>query len=96
MTPDFKIGDTIKVVTRLIDDAGNAVDVSSKILRSVLKSGSTEIVGVTQLLDQFTVEAIFDTTGAPAGRYQTDVRYDDGVESFSTPTVIINLGAKVS
>jgi hypothetical protein len=95
-TPIFKIGDTIKVVSRLKEDDGTPINISTKTIRSVLKRGEVEIVGTVSLLDNFTVQSLFDTTAAEAGKHQTDIRFTEGTESFATPTVVIEIVEKVS
>lgn len=94
--PVFKVGDTIKVVSILKEDDGTPINISTKTVRSVLKKGLVEIVGTVSLLDNFTVQSIFQTTTAEAGRYQTDIRFTEGTESFSTPIVMVELVEKVS
>lgn len=97
-SPSFKIGDTIKVVSRLYD-GDTPVDISTKTIRSVLKRLDVEIVGVVQLLDNFTSLTLFSTstiTEAQIGKYQTDIRFTENGESFATPTVIVDIGVKIS
>lgn len=96
MQPAYKIGDTIKVVSRLYEDDGTAFDISTKTVRSVLKKDLEEIVGVNQMIDAFTVVTTFSTATATVGKYQTDVRFTEGSESFSTPIVVVDIGARVS
>jgi len=95
-SPIFKIGDTIKVVSRLFEDDGTPFPINTKVIRSVLKKGAEEIVGVNQLVDNFTVTTIFQTNAASTGRYQTDIRFTEGTESFSTPVVVVDLGPRIS
>jgi len=94
----FKVGDTIKVVSRLYEDDGVSFDISDLTVRSVLKLESVEIVGVTTLIDDFTLQTVFDTTSATRGQYQTDVRFTNPStgQSFSTPTQVVDLQARIS
>lgn len=94
--PIFKVGDTIKVVSRLYEDNGTSVDISAKTILSVLKRGEVEIVGINQLTDDFTLLTIFNTTGIAVGKYQTDIRFSKGSESFSTPTVVVDIQPRIS
>lgn len=94
--PIFKVGDTIKVVTRLKEDDGTPVDISTKTILSVLKRGEVEIPGVKQLTDDFTLVTVFNTNGASVGKYQTDVRFTEGTESFATPTVVVDIQPRIS
>lgn len=99
MTEQFKIGDTIKIVSRLYENDGTGIDISSKTIRSVLKNQLLEIVGVTQLLDNFTLMTVFSTasiTEATKGKFQTDIRFTENGESFSTPTNVIEITTRVS
>lgn len=95
-SPIFKIGDTIKVVSRLKEDDGTPVDLTTKTILSVLKRGDVEITGVNQLTDDFTLLTIFSTTGILIGKYQTDIRFTEGSESFSTPTVVVDIQPRIS
>lgn len=94
----FKIGDTIKVVSRLYDDSGIALNISNKIIRSVLKPtiSQTEIVGVVTKLDDFTVLTVFDTSTCSVEKYRTDIRFSENGESFSTPVIIFDIVERVS
>jgi len=94
--PSFKIGDTIKVITRLQEDDGTPVDISSKTIRSVLKRGTQEILGTNQLLSNFILMTLFSTDAAVPGKYQTDVRFTNGAESFATSTVVVEIGERIS
>jgi hypothetical protein len=97
VSPIFKIGDTIKVVSRLKEDDGTPIDISGKTIRSVLKRAEDEIVGVNQLTDEFTLVTIFTLVdGISVGRYQNDVRFTEGSESFATPTVVVEIGSRIS
>ena len=96
MSPVFKIGDTIKVTSRIRLDDGSYLDFTGKTLRSVFKNESNEFLGTTTLLDRFTAQTIFQTSSYPKGKYQTDLRATDGSESFATPTVIVILGGRIS
>lgn len=91
----FKIGDTIKIVSRLYDE-GIAIDVSTKTVRSVLKFNNLEIVGVISRLDNYTVMSVFSTSGATPGKYKSDIRFSENGESFSTPTLVIQIDTQVS
>jgi len=94
----FKIGDTIKVVSRLYDDSGIALNISNKTIRSVLKPtiSQTEIVGVVTKLDDFTVLTVFDTSTCSVEKYRTDIRFSENGESFSTPVIIFDIVERVS
>jgi hypothetical protein len=94
--PIFKVGDTIKVVTRLKEDNGTPIGISTKTILSVLKRGEVEISGVSQLTDNFTLVTVFNTTGVAVGKYQTDVRFTEGTESFATPTVVVQIDPRIS
>lgn len=96
MNPMFKIGDTIRVLSRIRLDDGTYLDFTGKTLRSVFKNENSEFVGVVSLIDQFTAQAIFQTSSYPKGKYSTDLRVTDGVNSFATNSVIVTLGDKVS
>ena len=96
MNPVFKIGDTIRVLSRIRLSNGSYLSFTGKTLRSVLKNDTSEIVGTTTLVDEFTAQTIFQTSSASVSRYSTDLRVTDGSESFATPTVVISLGAKIS
>ena len=92
----FKISDTIKIVSRLFDDNDVPFDISSFNVRSVLKNGPFEITGVIQRPDNFTVISIFNTSSATRGKYQTDIRFSNLSESFSTPIIVVELVDRVS
>jgi hypothetical protein len=95
-SPIFKIGDTIKIVSRLRKEDGTYLDISQKTIRSVLKRNEVEAVGVVQLLDATTIRTVFDTSEMLSGKYQTDIRLTESDDSFSTPTIVIDLQPKVS
>ena len=95
-TPIFKIGDTIKVVSRLFEDDGTPIALNTKTIRSVMKKGTQEIVGSNQLPNNFTLINIFQTTEMTPGKYQSDVRFTESGESFSTPAVVIEIIERVS
>lgn len=96
MNPIFKIGDTIRVLSRIRLSNGTYLSFTGKTLRSVLKNDTSEIVGTTTLVDEFTAQTLFQTSSLSIGKYSTDLRVTDGSESFATPTVVVSLGAKIS
>ena len=96
MNPIFKVGDTIKVLSRIRLDDGTYLSLTGKTLRSVFKNQNSEFVGVVTLIDEFTAQAIFQTATYPKGKYSTDLRVTDGANSFSTNSVIVTLGDRVS
>lgn len=96
MNPYFKVGDTIKVLSRIRLDDGTYLNFTGKTLRSVFKNNSNEFVGVTSLIDEFTVQSVFQTSSYPKGKYSTDLRATDGTDSFATNTVIVTLGDRIS
>ena len=97
MNPYFKIGDTIKVLSRIrLDDNGAYLDLTGKTLRSVFKSDAAEFVGTVTLVDQFTAQAIFQTSTYQKGKYVTDLRVTDGPNSFASNSVVVTLGDRVS
>lgn len=96
MNPHFKVGDTIRVLSRIRLDDGSYLSFTGKTLRSVFKNQNNEFVGVVTLIDEFTAQAIFQTSTYPKGKYSTDLRATDGTDSFATNTVIVTLGDRVS
>jgi len=96
MNPAFKIGDTIRVLSRIRLDDGTYLDLTGKTLRSVFKNDANEFVGTVTLLDQFTAQAIFQTSTYHKGKYITDLRVTDGSDSFASNSVIVTLGDRVS
>lgn len=96
MNPIFKVGDTIKVISRIRLDDGTYLNFTGKTLRSVFKNKSNEFEANITLLDSHTVQAIFQTAEYPKGKYSTDLRATEGPESFATPTVVVTLGEMVS
>ncbi len=96
MNPHFKVGDTIRVLSRIRLDNGSYLSFTGKTLRSVFKNDANEFVGVVTLIDEFTVQTIFQTSTYQKGKYSTDLRVTDGLDSFATNTVIVNLGDRVS
>ena len=96
MNPIFKIGDTIRVLSRIRLDDGTYLDLTGKTLRSVFKGATQEFLGTTSLIDAFTAQAVFQTTNFPKGKYSTDLRVTDGIDSFASPTVVVTLAEKIS
>jgi hypothetical protein len=96
MNPHFKVGDTVKVLSRIRLDDGTYLSFTGKTLRSVFKNDANEFVGVVTLVDEFTAQAIFQTSTYPKGKYSTDLRVTDGTNSFATNTVVVTIGDRVS
>lgn len=96
MNPIFKVGDTIKVISKIRLDDDTYLNLNGRTLRSVFKNDNNEFTGTTTLLDDFTAQAVFQTATYPAGKYATDLRVTDSPDSFASPTVVVTLGSKVS
>jgi len=96
MNPYFKVGDTVRVISRIRLDDGTYLSFTGKTLRSVFKNDLNEFLGTVALIDEFTAQAVFQTSTYPKGKYSTDLRVTDGTNSFATNTVIITLGDKIS
>jgi hypothetical protein len=95
--PSYKIGDTVKVVTKLFEDDDTPINISGMTVRSVLKKNLQEIIGENTKPDNFTVVTIFQLTpDISVGDFETDVRFSRSGESFATPTVTVEVGKRVS